>query len=97
LQGQADPLLGELAELLVGGQFQAHLFQVFTAYKLRLLFSLVDVVELVVRPVAAGRLRVFAPAAGFAADIVLRGHAAGPHGSQSLRLRLDRLIFPFDF
>ena len=73
---QLDPLVDQFAQPLVGGHLLAHLLHLFGANEAGAALAPPGKAELVVGPVFAGILGVFAAAAGCAADVVLLADTA---------------------
>jgi len=88
-QGEGDPLVGQAAELLEGGQLSFDLREIRATNELGRALALVNPAELIVRAMAARVFGVFAAAAGFAADIILEGEAAWTHVAEASQLAFD--------
>jgi hypothetical protein len=86
---QLDPLADQFAQPLVGGHLLAHLLHLFGANEAGAALALPGEAELVVGPVFAGILGVFAAAAGCAANVVLLADTAGMERPQIEELMLQ--------
>ena len=90
-QGEPDPLVGELPELVVGGDLRPDLGQQRPTDELGGALALVDPAQLVVGAMALRVLGVLAATVGFSTDAVLLGETARSHLPQDDQLGLDLL------
>ena len=78
-------------QLFIIGQMPADLGELLGADEAGGLLAVVDVIQVVVRSVPFGFIRILATTAGFAADVVLAGKAARAQGAQGPQGRFDAL------
>ena len=81
LDAEVDPLFAQRAEQLVVGELSADLGKVLVAHKLGARAGSPRVVELMIRAMLCGRLRLAAAAWG-AADVELAGDRTGAQGPE---------------